>query len=66
MEALKQYIVNVSAKTNNAAMCITKVSKDLNIEEHILDTMLRQLVDENFIVCSLAADNEIYEFYLQQ
>ena len=67
MEALKQYIIDFSSKRcKYAVMRIVDVSKDLNIDVNTLDIMLRRLIDDGFIVCALAADNKIYEFYLNQ
>lgn len=47
-------------------MCIVNVSKELNIDVDTLNAMLRQLINDGFIVCSLDADNKIYEFRLNQ
>ncbi|NDO19960.1 hypothetical protein FMM68_09860 [Lachnospiraceae bacterium MD329] len=67
MEALKQYIIDFSNKNGKyASMCIINVAKALNIDEDTLDVMLRKLVADEFIICSLPADNKIYEFYLNQ
>ena len=67
MEALKQYIIDFSNKRGKyAVMRIVDISKDLNIDVNTLDIMLRRLVDDGFIICSLPADNKIYEFYLNQ